>query len=298
MKSGPRFESEPRFVKYREIKHLMEIPEILDGNNLEIYEKLDGGNSQVRVYNGRILTGSRANFLKREELFEFDWFKVFNKWAKSNHSFYNLPENWIAYGEFLSPHTIIYKPEFINRFFLIDVYNLCNKRFIPYLKARDELKKLGIENVLFLEPLKKGKFGLEEIKSLAIGKSLYSGDKREGVVIKDYHNQRFAKLWRTSVNPTKEGLIEEIKKTIMSLEMTAGRKYFPLLERHPERKGTKRKKHSRPQENIPSGTFFGVPSADCLSLMVYDELSRTGRKILDIPLAEINKAIERIVNKI
>ena len=46
------------------------------------------------------------------------------------------------------------------------------------------------------------------IKGLAKAESQYSKHGREGVVVKDYESQKFAKLWRTSVNPTREGLIE------------------------------------------------------------------------------------------
>lgn len=252
----------PDFVKYLEIPHLMEVPEILNRNCLEVYEKLDGGNSQVRVCDGRIFTGSRANFLNREEHFRFDWFKDFNKWTKSNHSFYNLPENFIVYGEFLAPHTLKYKPEFESRFFLIDVYDLSKSQFISYQNARRLLEdSLGIKNILFLEALAKGKISMEKLKEITMGESQYSEYGREGVVIKDYFNQRFAKLWRTSIDLSKKGLIEEINKTILSLQHTN-----PLL------------------------------APGHLSLMVYKELKRSGRQ--DISLAKISDTIKEVANKI
>ena len=255
-------ESRPVFVKYPEIPHLMEVPEILDEDCLEIYEKLDGGNCQVRNYSGRIFTGSRANFLNREEYFRFPWPKTFNKWAKSNHSFYNLPENLIVFGEFMAFHTLRYKPEFTDRFFLTDVYDLSPQRFIPYDVVRSGLEKdLGIEDILFLEALAKGGANMPKIKELVMGESQYSDYGREGVVIKDYHHQNFAKLWRTSVNRTKEGLIEEINKTILSLQNTTP----PIVTGH-------------------------------LSLMVYEELKRSGRK--EISLAEISETIKRVTDKI
>jgi hypothetical protein len=251
----------PPFVKYPEIPHLFENLEILDYNNLETYEKLDGGNSQVRILDERILTGSRSNFLDREEYFRFDWFKDFNNWAKSNYSLYNLPKNLIAYFEFLSPHTLKYKPEFENRAFLIDIYDLNQRRFIPYEVAREGLKELDVKGLLFLESLTKGSLDIEQAKKLAMGESQYSDYGREGIVIKDYHHQNFAKLWRTSANPSKEGLIEEINKTILSLQ------------------------------NINPTITPGN-----LSLVVYDELKRSGRK--EISLAEIKNTLEKILNKI
>ncbi|MEK6830192.1 MAG: RNA ligase family protein [Nanoarchaeota archaeon] len=253
--------SELEFIKYPEIPHLMENLEILDSDNLEVYEKLDGGNSQVRILDGIIRTGSRANFLNKEEHFRFDWFKDFNNWAKSNYSFYNLPENLIAYFEFLSPHTLKYKKEFENRAFLIDVCDLNPRKFIPYEVARQGLKELSIEGILFLEPLAKGNLNIDQAKKLAMGESQYSFCGREGIVIKDYHHQNFAKFWRTSADPSEKGLIEEINKTILSLQDT--------------------------NPTITPGH---------LSSVVYQELKRSGRK--EISLAEIKNTIERILNKI
>ena len=270
MGSKPNFvehleKSEPVFVKYPEIPHLTQVPEILDSDSLEVYEKLDGGNTQVRTHNGRILTGSRANFLSREEYFRFPWFREFNKLAKSDYSFHNLTENLIIYGEFLFPHTLKYKPEFESRFFLIDLYDLNTGKFIPYESARKRLEDdLEIKNILFLETLAKGKQSMARIKELAMGKSQYSDYGREGVVIKDYRHQKFAKFWRTSVNPSKKGLLEEINKTILSLQHTK-----PLL--------------------IPNY----IP--EYLSRIVYGELKKSGRK--DISLAEISDTIEKVLNK-
>lgn len=256
-------ESELAFVKYPEIPHLMEIPEILDSDCLEVYEKLDGGNSQVRVHNRRIFTGSRANFLNREENFRFEWFKEFNHWVRSNYSFYNLPESLILYGEFLSPHTLKYKPKFESRFFLIDVYDLSSGRFIPYEKARKTLEHhLGIRDILFLEALAKGRVSMNKVKKLAIADGQYSEYGREGVVIKDYLHQKFAKLWRTSADTSKRGLIEEINKTILSLQ------------------------HTNPNQLLTPGP---------LSLRVFEELKRSGRK--DISLAEIKDTIGRVMSE-
>ncbi|MEX2017012.1 MAG: RNA ligase family protein [Candidatus Pacearchaeota archaeon] len=270
--------SEPEFVKYPEISHLNEIPEILNENNLQVFEKLDGGNSQVRTFQGRIITGSRANFLSREEFFKFPWFKDFNKWAKSNYSFHNLPDNLIIYGEFTSLHNLAYKPEFTDKFFLIDVYDLNRGKFIPYHSAKEMTRKIGLEGVLILEPLKEGRVSKEEAKELVLAESQYSLLGREGIVIKDYKNQRFAKFWRTSANSTKEGLIDEIKKTIMSLKINENSVVNPGPER------------------IEDYLEYATIVPDHLSLVVYEELKRSGRS--EISLAEISKKIKEVVNKI
>lgn len=258
----------PNFIKYPEIPHLAQNLEVLDSNNLQVFEKIDGGNCQVRVYNGRVFCGSRSDYIRRQEDFRFPWFKDFNKWAMSNESLRNIPENFIIYGEFTGPHTLIYSPEFTNRFFLIDVRHISSRRFLPYNEARDLLeKKLHIEDVLFLRSLAR-ELNVDSAKHLATGKSEYTSDRREGIVIKDYRKQRFAKFWRTSANPTKEGLYEEINKTISSLKTK-----YPSVQ----------------------GLLEGTPS-DAIGLpnLVYEELLRSGR--LDVSLAEISDTIRKVLN--
>ena len=41
-----------KYVKYKRIPHLEEIPHILD-NPVKVYEKIDGGNCQIRKIEGR-----------------------------------------------------------------------------------------------------------------------------------------------------------------------------------------------------------------------------------------------------
>jgi len=256
----------PNFIKYPQIPHLAEVLEILDSDSLQVFEKLDGGNCQIRMFNGRLFCGTRANFLAREESFRFPWFNDFYKWAMSNRSLYNLTEDLIIYGEFTAPHTLTYYPEFTNKFFLIDVYDIANRRFIPYVKAKNTLEEnLNVEGICFLDVLAEGRLDLETVKGLAKAGSRYSPYGREGVVIKDYEKQRFAKLWRTSVNPTKEGLIEEITKTIISIINTQ-------------------------QIRVSLEDGLDIPR---LSELIYEELLRSGR--LNLSLAEISKTTKKVM---
>lgn len=258
----------PKFIKYPEMPHLAETLDILDSDNLLLFEKMDGGNTQVRIHQGRILTGNRSNFLTREENFRFPWFKDFNNWAKSNTSFYNLPENVIVYGEFTATHSLNYFQRFTNKFFLIDVYNLDEGRFVQYDSAVKDLKKNGINGILFPEVLARGELSLGQAKEIAMGESQYSAYGREGIVIKDYDTQKFAKLWRTSIDKSKSGLTEEIKKTIRSLSASG-----LLLQNQGLTKGK---------------------SIDSLASLVLFELQRSGR--IDKSLAEITDTIRKITD--
>ncbi|MCX6747000.1 MAG: hypothetical protein NTU63_02595 [Candidatus Pacearchaeota archaeon] len=206
----------PHFVKYRRIPHLDEVPCILD-NLVEVYEKVDGGNVQIRKINGRILSGSRAHFLTREKFFSQEWFKDFNKWALGNYSFYNLLEDLVIYGEWTSKHTLEYKPEFTNKFFMIDLFDLGSKRFIPYEKAREILKDMEIENLIYLEVLFKGKTDFNELTKMIEGSKYRYGNK-EGLVIKNYNLQEFAKLWTSSVKRKGVVNVSDVKNVILGLK--------------------------------------------------------------------------------
>lgn len=205
-----------RFLKYPRMQHLAEALDILD-NNVSVFEKMDGGNSQIRKVRGRIVCGSRARFLLRERDLIQPWFKGFQKWALSNYSFYNLPESLVMYGEWLSRHTIEYHSEFTNRFFLLDVYDASKKRFLPYEEAKQLKEDLGVEDVLTLNELANSKVTKNQLEKLALGKSDYSDGNREGVVIKDYEHQRFVKLWRSTVELPYTSIVEEIERTVHSL---------------------------------------------------------------------------------
>ncbi|MFA4953563.1 MAG: RNA ligase family protein [Candidatus Pacearchaeota archaeon] len=212
----------PDFVKYMRIPHLNEIPFLLD-RPVEVYEKLDGGNVQVRMYNGRILAGNRANYLtskfisSKSHTPECRWFEGFLKWASKNYSFCNLPEDKIIFGEWLAKHTLDYFPDCHNKFYLVDIFDIPSQRFIPYNDAKAMSNNLDIENIRFLNPVHRGIVNLQKLERL-VDKSDYCSGKMEGVVIKDYNSQRFAKLWESSINRKKRIVgDEDIRRTIMTM---------------------------------------------------------------------------------
>lgn len=207
---------ENSFVKYRRIPHLEEIPRILD-NSVKVYEKIDGGNCQIRKINGRVMCGSRAHFLVREELFSQDWFKDFQKWALKDYRFYDLPENLVVYGEWSSKHILSYNPDFTNKFFLLDVFDLDKEKFLFYNEGRDKLLNLKIEGPLYLRTLFSGKIDMEQLKKM-VDKSDYRYGDKEGLVIKDYNSQEFAKLWTSTVK--RKGIVTQtdVRSIFLSLK--------------------------------------------------------------------------------
>lgn len=207
---------ESKFIKYKRIPHLDEIPKILN-NSVEVYEKIDGGNCQVRKIEGRVLCGSRAHFLEREEFFRQNWFRDFQKWALKDYRFYDLPENLAIYGEWTSHHTLSYKPEFTNKFFMIDVLDLDTNRFIPYNQGKDRLLDLNIESPIYLKTLFSGKINIEQLKKM-VEKSDYRKGNMEGIIIKDYNSQKFAKLWTSSVKREETVTQSDVNSIFLSLK--------------------------------------------------------------------------------
>ena len=207
---------ENKFFKYKRIPHLDEVLHILD-KPVQVYEKIDGGNAQVRKINGRVICGSRAHFLTREKFFRQEWFKDFQRWTLRNYTFYNLLEDLIVYGEWSSKHVLDYKSEFTNKFFMTDVLDLNYKRFIPYEEAKEILFDLKIENLLYLTPLSKGKTNFEQLVKM-LEKSEYSNGDREGLVIKNYDSQEFAKLWTSSIKRKGIITVSDIENIILGFK--------------------------------------------------------------------------------
>lgn len=189
--------SQTPFVKYDDIEEITckkDISLAIDGN-VEVFEKIDGGNCQVRKINGQLFAGNRANYLKGP-IAKILWFPKLLKWMYSNPTLYNLPESIIPFGEFMGNHTINYDPENVDKFFLIDVFDLEKKRFLEYDSAKNFIQSLGIEDIHFLEPLAKGKIGQKDIVALLTKNSQYYSGPKEGIVIKNYDAdpQRFYKV--------------------------------------------------------------------------------------------------------
>jgi len=180
-------------VKYPNMPQLDEVPiavrEALFEDSYE-FEKLDGGNVQVDMREEVITYGLRSGYLDGGRA---PWVEELNKWYwTSRERIHELPPG-IYYGEFLAPHTIEYKPEYVNKFVLIDVFD--DGEFMDYEAGYERVRQHGLEDIMLKAPvLHKGKVTMEEILAMINGKSEFSvNGEREGVVIKDYTTQTFVK---------------------------------------------------------------------------------------------------------
>ncbi len=201
----PTLEDKVEFVDYGKIPYLETSLEILD-NPVVIFEKLDGSNVQVRKYGEKVLLGTRSNFLNEKNIRAI-WMWDFLRWGRKYKDILSrIPDNVIIFGEWVAnQHVLDYDWDKINKFYFIDIaYVGSNGKliFYDYSEAKDYLSFWGMNEIMeILSPIAKGKFSFDEIKKLANQRSqlvkreknlLYDG-KMEGVVIKDYINQRFVK---------------------------------------------------------------------------------------------------------
>ena len=185
---------EKTFVKYPKIPHLGESLDILN-NPVRVYEKLDGGNAQIKKEGYRVFAGNRSHFLndRRDKSL---WFLEFNKWVQRNLSFMNLPEDFVLYGEWISLRSNLnfpYEQSTRNRFFFLDLFSVLDNTFVDYKDAVEIVSDWNIRGLDFLRCLKSGEISYEELTELC-KKSDYRDGTAEGVVVKDYDKQKFAKL--------------------------------------------------------------------------------------------------------
>lgn len=227
-----------QYVKYPSIPYLDANLEILR-NPVQIFEKLDGGNCQIRKKDGRVIAGSRSNFLEGENVNRISWFRKFVSWVNTTPSLYNLDENFLLVGEWLAFHNIKYSPQHMDKFYLIDVFDLEEKKFIQYNDGVDLVNLMGIkvispeeepsrEGISSLRLLRKGRVSKYDLDALLKVPSDYRNGVKEGIVVKDYEHQRFAKYLHpefsevASVNRN-SSLVDKyvtqmrIKKTIYAL---------------------------------------------------------------------------------
>lgn len=178
-------------MRYPHMPHADDVPTLTKRAIFEdayVFEKLDGGNVRVEVREDVIRYGLRSGHMRGNRA---PWKDRFSKWYWTNRdAIQELPPG-IYFGEFLAPHTIKYKDEFVDQFFLIDVHDGSN--FLPYSKGLELAADVPVIRPAPL--LHRGQVTDGLVEELIDGKSAFSvtGD-REGIVIKNYTLQSFVKV--------------------------------------------------------------------------------------------------------
>lgn len=166
----------------------------LEGSpHIVIWEKIDGANSSIEMFEGEVKCYSRNRELGEENTLQGFYGWVQNHFTEEERE--KMSEGLVLYGEWAVKHKLDYG-ENANKFYLFDVYD---KEKEEYLHV-DKVKEVAELHGLLLAPIfYEGKFqSIEHIQSF-VGKSML-GEIGEGVVCKSYEyrdrfgNQLFTKF--------------------------------------------------------------------------------------------------------
>ena len=166
--------------------------EISTRGNIVVWEKIDGSNASFKRVGNEIQTFSRNLELTGE-----DGLGGFRKWVLQNIDVEKLEQDFLYFGEWSNPHKINYGDN-LKKFFLFDVYDLAELKYLGIDFIREEAEHIG----LTLAPIfYEGEFVSEEHLQSFVGKSMLAPDGvGEGVVVKNYDyvdkhgNQHFTKI--------------------------------------------------------------------------------------------------------
>jgi len=155
-----------------------------------VFEKVDGSNASIwKDEKGNICTGSRNHQLScGGEV--FNEFRGFPKYVLHHEGIKNFLEKYPhlrLYGEWLVKHTINYNVSDYNKFYLFDVYDDKEERYLTYAEYDELIKDFpGAEDIIVLRPIAiYNNPSLDAVKEL-VGKTNFDIEAGEGVVLKNY----------------------------------------------------------------------------------------------------------------
>lgn len=176
------------FTKYQHLERF-NTPEVenIQYGECFVFPKLDGTNSSVWIHDGEIKAGSRNRILSLEN--DNQGFLEFVLKQKNIAEFLKENENYILYGEWLVPHTIkTYRLSAWNKFYVFDVFDKKNNKFLHYNEYKVILDKFEIE---YIAPMGIVVNGNLESFEFYIDRNFYLlADESvvgEGIVIKNYN---------------------------------------------------------------------------------------------------------------
>ncbi|WP_407708507.1 RNA ligase family protein [Bacillus altitudinis] len=162
------------------------------GDFIIITEKIDCSNASFTLDE----KGELQAFSRNVQLDEQNNLNGFYQWVHENINPNDLASEYIYFGEWLgTPHKVHY-PQYEKQFFLFDVWDKEFNRYVPFWEVGWEATHLQLNLVpVFYD----GAFiSYEHIESF-VGKTALGGKigdvkSGEGIVVKNYKNQGFAKM--------------------------------------------------------------------------------------------------------
>ncbi len=182
------------FHSYEKVERLEkeECEGLLNGG-CYIFEKIDGANAQIYLdtETREIAFASRNRVLGiGDNLISGDSFRGFAAWVKENReklqTFFALHPNFILNGEWLIKHSIQYNPTAYARFYVFDIYDSVNERYMAIEGHRSwqDLYSIGIDFIPFDDWIENPT--MDNLKAQLALPSRYGAPFREGIVIKNY----------------------------------------------------------------------------------------------------------------
>lgn len=164
------------------------IGEFKPGDEIIIQEKIDGANAAIRFdrETKSVVAQSRKNILNCDNNLRgfYEWCQTTDVGAIEAA----LGDNYILFGEFLVPHTVVYPDDRYGQFFAYDIYSLTGKTYLPQHIVRATAQELGINYApVFYE----GKFTSWDDCKQYVGRTGLGGEYGEGIVVK---NQTLVKI--------------------------------------------------------------------------------------------------------
>lgn len=186
------FKMEFNDLKYMHVEHwdTDEVMHLKNSEVLSVQPKLDGTNCFVAYDNENIIIGSRNRFITPEDDNNgCAKYIMENLYDKLLAYFKEYPNN-VLYGEYLINHIFKVKPEYLNRFYIFDVYD---KSTNEYRQPKSTEENFGLDTVPTLPFENRSdfkEFVLRDLKEFSKFLMEDSFENGEGFVIKDYNNPR------------------------------------------------------------------------------------------------------------
>lgn len=200
-------------IKYRSISrmgHRSTVGMFEVGDEIVITEKIDASNASFTLDNGVVKVFSR-----NLELDETNNLNGFYQWVQENINPKELVKEFIYFGEWLgNPHKVRYEGH-EKSFFLFDVYDKQLEKYIPFHHVVWEAKRMKLNRVPVLYD---GSFISFEHLESHVGKTELGGmigtqSTGEGIVVKNYSKQGFAKMVTEAFREVHRGA-KEYKKPV------------------------------------------------------------------------------------
>jgi hypothetical protein len=183
-----------KFTDVVRLGHKSTIGVLAEGDNIVIQEKIDGANASFRRVGNELVAFSRNHQLSEENTLGgfYQFVKELN---------IQIGEGLIFFGEWTNPHKVKY-PEHQKKFFLFDIYDVTQGKYLPWETVKRVGQSLGLNLVpVFYEGEYKGFDHLQSfVGKTELGGMLGDIPTGEGIVVKNvdytdrFGNQMYVKL--------------------------------------------------------------------------------------------------------